>query len=921
MDNYVYIRKTEIYDKELQKIVQKVIEDKVELERDFTAVFSIKYIPVEYQGKTFYLNVANTVLCPIFEEFSFTKMRPEDADDESIEKYFPADMKEVGTPQLISKDQYRKLFFDESCKIGGKWSLSKGIIDVSGDKKESFLVRAEEGIQAINHLMDAVEEGYIIPVIDFERKTDSLEEKVQVWDELGITPIFENSKREERFKELKTLYERLKRYEVENDKSSSFKRDEVLRDIDDGFYTYPLETYKEKLLNIEKERINTDTYDIGVFLDSQRGHWDLYYKANEDETISEKQMIKVKTHEKLYYRDPEKDIKSGGTVAIDFGTKSTVVAFQEDNDRKMFARISGRAYDTELNGHDYENPTAMEFLDIESFMNEYRASIGRPFTSWQDLKISYEAEKNANNGSTHVIEGLKQWCGNQNEKIIIYDGKDKKIYLRPYTELGEEDMDPVELYAYYIGSYINNMHTGNIFMDYILSFPITYELEIRNRILKSFERGIKKSLPISILNNKKLMEEFSIKNAANEPTAYLLCASKEYKVLPEDDKPIFYGVFDFGGGTTDFDFGLMKKSSSRRYDYEIKHFGEGGDKYLGGENILNVLSYEVFKKNKDKLKSLDVTFYCPQGCDKFDGYENLLMMSYESKFNMKQMCEKLRPIWEGADYDEQVVKTLFKKRDGQNTEFIELQVDIDEINKIIHKMIKTGVENFFKALTLAIHKNSSVQEVNGINIFLAGNSSKHKFVNECFVEEIEKLKKELGAEGEESFILFPPLGTEEAKKIQAERGVEVDENGPDGKTGVAYGLLEARDGGKVKIKAIDEIKNKNQANFGYYIGYSSNGVLKVVLSYKEGYGKWVEFMDAGETKTEIYYSDIPNAIEQNMSTTDKSVKRQVIVLDEPDDEANIYIRAKNMDTLEYVVSTPDDIKNEENLTGIKEIKL
>lgn len=925
MDNYVYIRKTEIWNDELEKIVQKVIDEKNELEKDFTDIFSMKYILVEYKGKHFYLNIANTILCPVFEEFPFVKMTLEEAENENLEDHFPDDMREVGEPGLITAEQYKRLFYDESCKIGDRWSLDKGIINIGGDEKEVFLVRGDEKLEAINRDMEEMDAGYIIPVIDFDKNLKNLKEKVEFWEEEEIEPVFKNNRVRERFELLKTLYERLKRYGIENDKTGNLNREEVLKDIDSGIYTYPLEEYKNKLLNIEKERINTDTYDIGIFLDSQRGHWDLYYNPSEDEDISQKHMIKVRTPEKLYFRNPEKDIKAGGTVAIDFGTKSTVVAFQEDNDRKMFARIGGGTYNKALDSHAYENPTAMEFLDIKNFMHEYQEFAGRPFTKWRDLKISHEAAQNANNGLSYVIEGLKQWCGNQNEKIIIYDTKDTKIYLQPYSELKEGDMDPVELYAYYIGSYINNMHTGNIFIDYLLSFPITYEQEIRERILKSFERGIKKSLPVSILNDKNIMADFSVKNAANEPTAYFLCASKEYKVLPEEDKPVFYGVFDFGGGTTDFDFGIMKKSSKRRYDYEIKHFGEGGDKYLGGENILNVLAYEMFKLNTQELKEMDITFYCPEGCEKFSGYENLLMMSYESKFNMKQMCEKLRPFWEEASWeagDSEKIKIALKDRSGERHESVELRVNIDIMTEIVHNMIKAGVENFFKALTLAITDNRIVSEVTGINIFLAGNSSRHSFVRECFKRAIDDLKAELASDAlDESFMLFPPLGTPEAKEIQKQREVEEDSNHPDGKTGVAYGLLEARDGGKIKIKAIDEIKNNNEANFGYYVGYSSNGILKVILSQKTGYGKWVEFMDAGEEKTEIYYSDIPNAIEQKMSTTDKSIKRQVIVLEEPDDEANIYIRAKNLDTIEYVVATPDEINGKNDLEGIKELKL
>lgn len=42
--------------------------------------------------------------------------------------------------------------------------------------------------------------------------------------------------------------------------------------------------------------------------------------------------------------------------------------------------------------------------------------------------------------------------------------------------------DPIEIYAYYIGLYINNMFDSNgIYLNYILSFPVTYEKAIRDK--------------------------------------------------------------------------------------------------------------------------------------------------------------------------------------------------------------------------------------------------------------------------------------------------------------------------------------------------------------------------------------------------------------------------------------------------------
>ena len=130
---------------------------------------------------------------------------------------------------------------------------------------------------------------------------------------------------------------------------------------------------------------------------------------------------------------------------------------------------------------------------------------------------------------------------------------------------------------------------NGIYLEYYLSFPVTYEKAIRERILKSFEKGIQKSLPIEIQEDKDLMKKFRVRHGANEPAAFAVCALSKLEIEPknEEDK-VYYGVFDFGGGTTDFDFGIWKYSEEEDlYDYELEHFKAGGDKNLGGENILN----------------------------------------------------------------------------------------------------------------------------------------------------------------------------------------------------------------------------------------------------------------------------------------------------------------------------------------------
>jgi len=124
----------------------------------------------------------------------------------------------------------------------------------------------------------------------------------------------------------------------------------------------------------------------------------------------------------------------------------------------------------------------------------------------------------------------------------------------------------------------------------------------------------------------------------SEPASYASIALQEYGLAEESEKN-FYGIFDFGGGTTDFDFGIFRwadedKKDERRYSYIIENFGAGGDRYLGGENLLELLAFEVFQKNSDIFMENDCSFIKPVEGVEFLGSELLISDTREAKLNM-----------------------------------------------------------------------------------------------------------------------------------------------------------------------------------------------------------------------------------------------------------------------------------------------
>ena len=651
-------------------------------------------------------------------------------------------------------------------------------------------------------------------------------------------------------------------------------------------------------LSIDKERINIDDYDEERLWDINLGHWDLKEEDKEE--------LKEILGKKVYERDPKLDVHQGGIVGIDFGTKSTVVVYQKDKTTIMPMRISGGKLNKKVEDTDYENPTVIEFRNVENFLEKYNEKDGRPNTRWEDVMVSHTAFRNLIEGAseyfTSIISDIKQWTTKEKEKHYLKDRTGSEYTLAPYLKIDENEenyIDPVELYAYYIGSYINTM-TNGIYLEYLLSFPVTYEKAIREKILKSFEKGIKKSLPIQIQEDEKLMKKFKVKHGANEPAAYAACALKNFKIEPKDkDDKVYYGVFDFGGGTTDFDFGIWKLAED---------FGAGGDKYLGGENIIKELAYKVFTENSDTLLKKRIQYIRPENYDELKG-EGALVNNDSSiaKLNTRILGEILRKIWENSATEEMsvIIPPYFYDTRGEkiglgDNKQLYLNILEDELKSLIREKIAKGINNFFIKLEDAF-KDEDAKE---INIFLAGNSCKHPFVNEIFAEYQEKMKDKI------------KLNLYDLKAIESLKEKDSTKVMPTGKTGVAYGLIYSRKGGRIKVTNRDEKENMaNEVNFKFYIGNNKRDLFNTVLSPNSKYEKYEYFGKVTSDTFEIYYTTLPEAQTGKMEIDRTNVKRISLNEDyDEDEEYRIYIKAVKPTKISYaIVRKEEDVDTKEFL--------
>ncbi|GAA9102538.1 hypothetical protein HpHA157_05930 [Helicobacter pylori] len=612
------------------------------------------------------------------------------------------------------------------------------------------------------------------------------------------------------------------------------------------------EAFNNAMRDVDKEVVGLKSYSQSQLLDLDGGHWDLWVPSSSKESVTFRFDNLPKDYngreENFYARSSLKDLKRDGFVAIDFGTKSTTAIYMDKNGRYCLLSIGGDVDAEDLKK--YENPTIVEFRNKEKFLRAYNALDHRPFTEKHDMGVAHEAQKNLSSAQGNHLyrffSQLKQWAG-ADEKLNFRD-LFEDFSLESFTNC--TDFNPIEIYAYYIGRCINNMHNG-VFLKYFLSYPIKYEKHQAEKIRESFERGLKKSLPRHVFDDEKTAKTFKVELKASEPCAYAISALKSYGFdkTAKLDKTIYYGVFDFGGGTTDFDFGKWEKSASPKFAYKMTHFSSGGDKYLGGENLLEWLAFEAYGQNFQTLKEKGI-FIAKPNYDRINEqrFGSFMQKSKEARLNLQTIASKLRGFLENLDAhiieaieenEEPEIKgfekgskiTLF---DRNGTEYDnELKIDCKELLELLKSKIDDGVANFFAGFSKVMAENIDDQ-CRAFHIFLGGNASKSVLVKQAFENAKEKqLKayKQMASKDDFAFILYEPLGTEASDKQILELTGEDVSNIPSYKkatckTGVAFGLLESRNKtGGIEMPSID-------ANpvFKYDLGVEKEGKFHAKIS-------------------------------------------------------------------------------------------
>lgn len=591
----------------------------------------------------------------------------------------------------------------------------------------------------------------------------------------------------------------------------------------------------------------------------------------------------------LRARNPADDVQQG-MVAIDFGTSSTVVAYEQNGVSKLLRVGVTDFWETSKPSH-YENPTVLELVDFKALLKPWRSEAYRPGVAWDDVRCSHEALHNFRNNQTKpevvasILTKIKQWALREGDgtRVRLTDQTERIEHeLAPLTlrqpvkgrplEVSEADpFDPVELYAWFLGLTINWRRRG-IFLRYYMTFPVDYPREVKDKILASFRRGLQRSLPATLVT-QPVFGQFTVEERASEPAAYAAIALPTLEIEPTAEG-VAYAVFDFGGGTTDFDFGYYREptDAEERSGVErvFEHFGNGGDKFLGGENLLEHLAYLTFRHNIEVCRAKKIAFTKPLDALDFNGSEMFLERTQAATTNALMLVSRLRSFWENGEESNStgVEKIDLIDREGKKVP-CEFTVPYAELKVFLQTRIEQGVHNFFTTLKKAFGDKLPAE----VQVLLAGNASRSAIVLGLFG--LLPDEHELAALAEQTADFLDTLFAEQHPEFTAYAPLEADEsdvNRPTGKTGVALGLLELCPGSTTRV-VNHAVKNAaGDAPFQHYVGRIRQKKFHVSLHQGGAYQQWVELGPVSDDRVfKLFHSQAARALSGTMALGDPAM--------------------------------------------------
>lgn len=614
----------------------------------------------------------------------------------------------------------------------------------------------------------------------------------------------------------------------------------------------------------------------------------------------------------LVARDPGRDLQNRA-VAIDFGTSSTVAAMNTPTGARELLRIGVRDFSQLPKAQDFENPTVLECVDYPAFARAWTTTAYRPALNWDWMRAAHEAREHFrdNSGDTKILSSilplLKQWAlrtTEQRKRLTDQQTPGHEMELAPHAERNpvrgqplavsaDDAFDPIELYAWYLGMAINWRGRG-LFLKYYLSFPVKYQKEVKERILASFRRGLQRSLPQSLVDHHpQALNDFEVNDLATEPAAYAAAALPHLGVEPTEEG-VPYAVFDFGGGTSDFDYGLLRwatpEEEDQGYERVFEHLGSSGDNFLGGENLLEHLVYESFKQNLSVLREQRIQFTQPLDAQPFAGSEAFLSKALAAQTNTVQLAAELRGFLESDKPQLQSTLRLDLTDTDGNKKTCELALNEQKLDELLAQRMHRGVEAFLAELARLcpeLPANAPIQ------VLLSGNGSRSRHIRALFdindPQWAEMCTRIFGEGKIPEIIVHAPLPMDDAQP-----------HAPTAKTGVALGLLRLVPGENTLLKNHLHMANEGEAPFAWYAGRIRRGQFEPGLAPSATYGEWRELGPLQQGVFNLYITNSPRA--HALKDGDTELRKHRLDFPAAAQDARLFARAAKPHLLELATA-------------------
>ena len=629
-----------------------------------------------------------------------------------------------------------------------------------------------------------------------------------------------------------------------------------------------------------------------------------------------------------------------GIVSIDFGTSSTCAAIKSEGKKRLLT-LSGINKIRESEDNAYENPTNLMIYNWREVFRQWdRTNKNCPFfvTKSEDvdvLQADYDSGYTVQDEYKLVdeIDGRRRMqailmqlkmipyliADNIETKFIPYDDE-KRSPIIVVDNVESEDglhFDPIAFYGYLLGRAINEPQNGELYRKYQITYPSKFNAEIREKIRASLEYGIKRALPLGIRDAKdsKGKPIVSVTMDFSEPEACVgAVIGRQLKLDGKNAK--LFAVYDLGGGTMDFAFGMLRKADDEELDEAeetLQFLGIDGDEKIGGEKLIHQLAYNIYINNKDKVRNNNIKFVIPKGELEPDGFEGLLSDGDEiANTNLNIIKEKLaRPLFKYTDEVDDLQKIFegnvsgddkitsastysLKLRNGKNEE-VEVDLKVTDIDEFLSNKIENTINAFRISMNDIFKRNIEELKKHGISefnqddveIFLGGHASKQHFVTEKLKEYFPKNRIQRIGEGQNDENLSSQYAVNE-------------------KTAVAFGQLRL---GELELKVMRTGNNESRPPFMFNVGYIDNtDEFKCVISKNENDTAWKMANRVNKTNEMInlYYTTSPNCERNSLKPLEYNVSEFM-----EDKKLTLYIRIADERSIEFRLGLRNEIPDNE----------